>query len=189
MDAVELLTADHQRARGLFRRFEQARAAGDDHATAALAATIAEELTVHTTIEEERFYPACRAADETLASLLDESLQEHHVVAVLLDELAQVPAGSAEWVAKLTVLIENVEHHAEEEEQELFPKVRRAIDEAGRAALGASLDERKGELGAPTAADREHLSNDDVRRLASAQDIPGRSKMSPEQLRAAVDPR
>ena len=189
MDAVELLTADHQRVRGLFRRFERARAEGDEAAVTALAATIAEELTVHTTIEEERFYPACRAADETLASLLDESLQEHHVVGVLLDELSQVPAGGEEWLAKLTVLIENVEHHAEEEEQELFPKVRRAIDEATRAELGASLDERKGELGAPTSADREPLSSDDVRRLASEQEIPGRSKMSAEALRAAVDPR
>lgn len=189
MDALELLVADHNRARGLFRRFERARSDGATDEAARLAATIAEELTVHTAIEEERFYPACRQADASLAELLDESLQEHHVVKVLLEELEGLPAGDDEWAAKLAVVVELVEHHAEEEEQALFPKVRRAIDAETRAALGEELDQAKAELGAPTAADRETLSLAEVRAKASEQEIPGRSTLSAEALRAAVDPR
>lgn len=188
MDALALLTADHNRVRALFSRFQKAKEQGDEELIGALADKIVEELEVHTTIEEEIFYPAVRKLDGELSELLSESLQEHHVVKVLLGELAEVPARGEEWTAKMSVIIENVEHHAEEEESELFPKVRRAADTEQLVALGKQLDAKKGGLGAPTMADREGLSTDQVHELASEQEIPGRSKMSLEELRATIDP-
>lgn len=188
MDALALLTADHNRVRALFSRFQKAKDQGNNELIGALADKIAEELEVHTAIEEEVFYPSVRKLDGELSELLGESLQEHHVVKVLLDELAGVPAGGEEWTAKMSVIIENVEHHADEEEKELFPKVRRAADTEQLAALGDELDTKKGELGAPTMADREGLSADQVHELASEQEIPGRSTMRLEELRATIDP-
>lgn len=189
MDALEMLTADHNRVRALFSRFEKAKTDGDATQTTALAEKITEELEVHTAIEEEIFYPRVRELAPDVAQLLDESLQEHHVVKVLLGEIDEVPAGGDEWSAKMSVLIENVEHHAEEEEQELFPKVRSATDAATREEIGAALDDKKGALGAPTLAEREALSSEEVHELARAQEIPGRSKASVEVLRSTIDPR
>lgn len=188
MDALDLLTADHQRVRGLFHRFNAARK-GDEGDAIELAGQIAEEVAVHTAIEEEVFYPALRGAGGALDELVDESLQEHHVVKVLLEELDGTEAGGDEWSAKLSVIIENVEHHAEEEEQELFPKVRQAMGREALEELAARLDAAKGQLGAPTERDRAQLSPAEVRSLASKQQIPGRSSLPADKLRAAIDPR
>ena len=83
------------------------------------------ELRVHTTIEEDVFYPEVRQGDDELEDTVAEGLEEHHVVDVLMAEAEALTPGEEAWVAKLTVLIENVEHHAGEEESELFPEVRR----------------------------------------------------------------
>jgi hemerythrin superfamily protein len=128
VDALDLLIADHNRVRGLFARFRKAEEHEEAEDMQMLAKRIVEELEVHTTIEEEIFYPAIRDQDEELSETVDESLQEHHVVDVLMNEMRDLADGSDEWVAKMTVLIENVEHHADEEEQELFPAVRSAFD-------------------------------------------------------------
>jgi hemerythrin superfamily protein len=188
MDALELLTADHNRVRGLFAQFEDAEANADAGALASLTATIREELEVHTTIEEEIFYPAVAGGSEELSDLVDEGVEEHHVVKVLLDEVAGLDAGADQFVAKMKVLIENVEHHAEEEETEMFPKVRSAFEVDRREALGERLDARKGELGAPRLDDREDLSAEELREKAREQQIPGRSTMDAEELAATVDP-
>lgn len=188
MDALDLLISDHNRVRGLFARFESARDKDDEKLVQDIADKIVEELTVHTAIEEEIFYPTVRDTSDEIAQIVAESLQEHHVVKVLMGELQDVPPVSEAWLAKMTVIIENVEHHAEEEEQEFFPKVRSATDAEARELLGARLDARKGELGAPTLSDRSELTNEQVQELARAQEIPGRSKMSAEQLRATIDP-
>ena len=115
-----------------------------------LAGKIFDELTVHTTIEEEIFYPEVHDTTDDVSDTVDEGVQEHHVVKVLMEELGQIEGGSDEWVAKMTVLIENVEHHAEEEEKELFPPLRRPLaDELEK--MGTRLEARKAELGAPGA--------------------------------------
>jgi hypothetical protein len=85
-------------------------------------------------------------------------------------------------------MIENVEHHAEEEEEELFPLVRKALDNDARSELGQRLEAMKAQLGAPTAADKEHLSTEELNRLAQEQEIPGRSSMKREELVATVAP-
>jgi hemerythrin superfamily protein len=187
MNALDLLIADHNRVRGLFARFEAAKEAEDTAAMEALAVEVFQELVVHTTIEEEIFYPAIRDVDAEISETVDEGVQEHHVVKVLMDELTQVDPGSDEWTAKMAVLIENVEHHAEEEEAEMFPPLRQRIsDQLDQLAL--RLEARKAELGAPVLADKIDLTKEQLLDLAKAQEIPGRSTMSQEELAATVAP-
>ena len=188
MDALALLTADHNRVRGLFTRFKDAHEGNDGAAMGTLATTIFTELEVHTTIEEEIFYPYCHDLSDEIGETVDEGVEEHHVVKVLMEEIGALEAGGDQWVAKLQVLIENVEHHAEEEEKEMFPKVRSNTSADDREQLGTRLDARKGELGAPVLADKIDLTTEELRELASRQEIPGRSKMSHDELAATVSP-
>jgi len=187
MNALDLLIADHNRVRGLFARFKSAKEAEDTTRMIELAGTIFDELTVHTTIEEEIFYPEVHDADPEIAETVDEGLQEHHVVKVLMEELGQITGGSEEWVAKMAVLIENVEHHAEEEEKEMFPPLRRSMADQ-LEQMATRLEARKAELGAPVLADKIDLTKEELLELARDQEIPGRSGMSQEELAATVGP-
>jgi hemerythrin superfamily protein len=189
MDALTMLIADHNRVRGLFSRFKQARESDNTAEMAELAPKIFTELEVHTTIEEEIFYPTVHDLSGEVGEVVDEGIEEHHVAKMLMGEVQGLDPGADEWVAKMSVLMENVEHHAEEEEKEMFPKVRSNTGAEDRKALGERLDRRKGELGAPTLADSIDLTDEELRRLASEQAIPGRSSMSHEELAATVDPR
>lgn len=188
MDALELLTADHNRVRGLFKRCKQAKSAEDVQQTASLAAEIFEELHVHTTIEEEVFYPWAQGLSKEIRESVDEGLEEHRVAKTLIEEAKALPPGDDAWEAKLKVLIESVEHHAEEEETELFPSVRSATSSQERETVGTQLEAKKVKLGAPVLADKIDLTTDRLRELASAQEIPGRSKMGHEELAATVKP-
>jgi hemerythrin superfamily protein len=188
MNALDLLIADHNRVRGLFTRFKAAEEAKDDALMAELAGKIFDDLEVHTTIEEEIFYPDVHDANEEISEVVDEGLQEHHVVKVLMDELTQLEPGADEWVAKMSVMIENVEHHAEEEEKEMFPPVRSRLSEDHLEAVGQRLEARKAELGAPVLADKIDLTKEALLDLAREQEIPGRSSMSQEELAATVAP-
>jgi hemerythrin superfamily protein len=189
MDALALLRADHNRVRGLFARFDKAKDADRDKEMVTLAQDIIDELGVHTTIEEEIFYPAVHSLSDALADTVEEGIQEHHVVKVLIDEVGHdVKAGSAEWTAKMTVLIENVSHHAEEEEKEMFPKVRSATDAAWLTDMAEKLEAKKRALHVPTLADKVTLSSVELTKLAKEQQIPGRSSMDHEELAATVAP-
>lgn len=188
MDAVSLLTADHNRMRGLFARFQAAEEAGDTERMLELAGKIIVDLEVHATIEEEIFYPAIQGAGEELKDTVDEGIEEHHVAKVLMEEIKTLTPEDDAWAAKMKVLIESVEHHAGEEEEEMFPETRKNFDKAAIDELGVRLEARKAELGAPTAADKEHLSTQELKELASDQEIPGRSSMDREELMATVDP-
>ena len=188
MDAISLLTADHNRVRGLFARFQAAEEAGDTEQMLELAGKIIVELEVHTTIEEEIFYPAVQGAGEELKDTVDEGIEEHHVAEVLIEEIKTLTPEDDAWAAKMKVLIESVEHHAGEEEEEMFPETRKNFDKSALEELGVRLESRKAELGAPTAADKEHLSTEELKELAREQEIPGRSSMDREELVATVDP-
>jgi iron-sulfur cluster repair protein YtfE (RIC family) len=189
MDALELLIGDHNRVRGLFTRFKAAKEADDLATMATLATTILDELKVHTAIEEEIFYPELQDATEEIHESITEGFEEHHVAKGVMAEIAAEEPNTEDWAAKVTVLIENIEHHAGEEETELFPKVRTATSAEQRASLADRMEARKAELGAPTMADKEGLTKQELIDLAKEQEIPGRSKMSTEQLTAAVAPR
>jgi hemerythrin superfamily protein len=188
MDALTLLTADHNRVRGLFEQFETAHEAEDTATMAVIVAKIVEDLEVHTTIEEEIFYPAVKGMNDELKEMVAEANEEHHVVKTLTDEFTALEPGSDEWVAKVTVMKENVEHHAEEEETEMFPKVRSGCDATTLTELAERLEARKRELGAPTLADKIDLTKEELLEKAREQSIPGRSSMSQEELAATVAP-
>jgi hemerythrin superfamily protein len=189
MDALALLTADHNRVRGLFDRFTKAKEAESADEMRSLFGQIQAELEVHTSIEEEIFYPWAKDLSEEIAETVDEGIQEHHVVKVLLAEIGDLTPDQAEWVAKATVLIENVEHHAEEEEKEMFPKIRSASSTTDLEALAERLEAGKSDLGAPTLADKIDLTTTELRDLAKEQHIPGRSSMDHDELAATVSVR
>jgi hemerythrin-like domain-containing protein len=189
MDAIMLLIGDHNRVRGLFKRFEKAEEAKDQATAQKLADTILNELDVHAEIEEQYFYPACKKAGvEPLTEVVDEGQEEHHVAKILIAEIRQAEPGSDQWSAKMKVLQENIEHHADEEEKEMFPKSRRAIGAENLKALAEQMETLKQKLGAPTLADKIDLTEATLSKLATEQEIPGRSSMSKEELAAAVAP-
>jgi hemerythrin superfamily protein len=138
MDAITLLKDDHKSVEKLFKKFEDA---GDNalKTKRRLVDHIIDELTAHAYIEETVFYPAAReAAPDTTAHIL-ESIEEHHVVVWLLSELAGMDPADERFDAKVTVLIENVRHHVEEEEQDWFPEVRKAMGTNVLRQLGEEL--------------------------------------------------
>ena len=147
MDAIALLKKDHQNVRQLLKRLESSteNRSGD---SARLLREIENELKVHTQIEEEIFYPAFRDAVESEKDekLYYEALEEHHVVDLVLPEIKNTSKNSDEFAAKGKVLKDLVEHHAEEEESEMFPKARKVMGAAALRELGQRLQERKRQL-------------------------------------------
>ena len=140
-DPVELILSDHEKMRGLFDDFE---AAANKRSKARIAREILLELDVHAGIEEEIYYPAVEAAlDEADKETIAEAEEEHHVVHMLIGELREMSPDDEHFDAKVTVLMENVRHHMEEEEQEMLPKSREGIDDAERESLGEQMWERK----------------------------------------------
>ena len=141
-DALVLLKADHKEIKGLFTKFERA---GDDatKTKGELVAKIVELLTVHTYLENELIYPEVRRLLPDLEDDVLESYEEHHVADVLCMELSSMSPDAERFDAKTTVLIENVNHHIEEEEQEWFPKVRQGLGRKQLSELGARMLELK----------------------------------------------
>jgi hemerythrin-like domain-containing protein len=138
-DAIVLLKADHKEIRQQFRKFE---AAGENAVKekADIVTKIIELLTVHTYIENEVMYPEVRKLLPDLEDDILESYEEHHVADVLVMELFAMPADAERFDAKTTVLIENVTHHIEEEEQEWFPKVRSGLGRKQLQELGEKME-------------------------------------------------
>jgi hypothetical protein len=101
---------------------------------------------MHETIEEEILYPALKEHAKTKAITL-EAYEEHHVVDMVMAELEATPVDDETWAAKLTVAKENVEHHIEEEEDQMFKQARQVMDEAELGALGDRMAARKEQLG------------------------------------------
>ena len=188
MDAIELLKGDHDRVRGLFTKFKSAKESDDVAEMSTLASKILTELEVHTTIEEEIFYPELKELSDEIKDSITEGYEEHHVAKGVMEEISAMEPNAEDWAAKVTVLIENIEHHAEEEEQNLFPKVRSNTSAEARESLAERMEARKAELGAPTLADKIDLTGAQLTELAKEQEIPGRSKMSTDELRMAVAP-
>jgi hemerythrin superfamily protein len=139
-DAIALLEADHREVDGYFDAFE---AASDDAEKKALADKICLALKVHTQIEEELFYPPAREKTGD-GDLIDEALVEHSGAKTLIAQIEAMRPGQPLYDAKVKVLGEQVRHHVEEEETELFPEVRETKIDLD--ALGAKLAARKAEL-------------------------------------------
>jgi hemerythrin-like domain-containing protein len=137
-DAIVLLKADHKEVRKLFADFEKA---GDDaQATKQrLVDKMIELLTVHTYIENEVMYPRVRQLLPDLEDDILESYEEHHVADVLVMELSAMSASDERFTAKTMVLIENVRHHMQEEEDEWFPQVREGLGRKSLQEIGAEM--------------------------------------------------
>ena len=142
-DAIALLKQDHEKVRTLLGQFENATGARRQK----LLTQIKKELKVHTTIEEEIFYPAYREAARKKEDkkLFFEAVQEHHVVDMVMPEMND-GASPEELKAKAKVLKDLVEHHAEEEEKEMFPRARKAMGRDELRSLGEMMARRKEDL-------------------------------------------
>lgn len=146
IDAIELLTQDHKTVKELFEKYENL----SDRSTASkkkLATQICLELTKHATAEEEIFYPAVREASGDTEDLVDEATVEHASAKDLIAQILEMNPGDDLYDAKVKVLSEQIEHHVEEEEKEMFPKARKA--KLDLAALGEAIAARKEEVELP----------------------------------------
>jgi hemerythrin superfamily protein len=137
-DAIVLLKADHKEVKAVFKQFQQA---GEDatQKKGELVRKMIELLTVHTYLENELIYPEVRQQLPDLEDDVLESYEEHHVADVLCLELNTMNPDHERFDAKTTVLIENVLHHIEEEEQEWFPKVRQGMTRKQLSELGERM--------------------------------------------------
>jgi hypothetical protein len=143
MNCFSLLKADHEKVAGILETIDET----TERATKGreeLFSRLKNELDIHARIEEEIFYPALEESEETRDITL-EAYEEHRLVKQLLSELAAEPKDTEEWTAKFTVLKENIEHHVEEEEGEMFKKARRALTDEEIEILGDRLQEAKQE--------------------------------------------
>jgi len=141
MDAIALLEADHRKVKRLLTELESTTERGIK-TRAELFATIKGELTLHETVEEEIFYPELKAHPKAQDIVL-EAYEEHHVVDLLMGELEALDVSDETWGAKATVMKENIEHHIEEEEGEMFRQARQVFDASELDELGQRMKARK----------------------------------------------
>jgi hemerythrin-like domain-containing protein len=146
MNAISLLEEDHRKMKKLLSELESTTERGVK-TREELFATVKEELTVHETIEEEIFYPALKQHPKTKEITL-EAYEEHHVVDMVMAEIDGVPYDDERWAAKFKVMKENIEHHIEEEENEMFKQARQVFDDDELEALGEQMRVRKEKLAA-----------------------------------------
>lgn len=139
-DAIAMLSADHKKVKKLFSDFDKLAEQGSDEEKAALVEQICNELKIHTELEEEIFYPAVRKAIDD-AELMDEALVEHAGAKELIAQLEEANPDDELYVAKVTVLGEQIKHHVKEEEGEIFPKAKKA--KVDTRSLGALMSKRK----------------------------------------------
>ena len=143
MNALTLLQRDHETVKGLLRQLEPTTERATKTRTE-LFDKIKTELTVHEIIEEEIFYPTLKQHPKAKDIVL-EAYEEHDVVDTLMGELAAMPVEDETWGPKAKVMIENIEHHIEEEEGEMFDKARQVFDREELEELGKAMEARKAE--------------------------------------------
>jgi hemerythrin-like domain-containing protein len=143
MDAITLLKQDHIKVKGLLRELESTTERGIK-TRQELFDKIKSELTVHEIIEEEIFYPTLKQHPKAKEIVL-EGYEEHGVVDTLMSELEALPVDDETWGPKASVMIENIEHHIEEEEGEMFQKARQVFDREELEQLGSAMETRKAE--------------------------------------------
>ena len=144
MDALKLLKEDHDKVRSMLEKLDATTERAEKTRTEMLQ-TLKRELGVHETLEEELLYPALEEFARTKDIAL-EGYEEHHVVDQIMAELEDTPVEDETWAAKLTVMKENLEHHIEEEETEMFPKARKVMNAGELADLGDRMAARRQEL-------------------------------------------
>ena len=144
MDALQLLKSDHQKVKRMLEQLDATTERAEKTRTETFE-RLKRDLTIHETIEEEILYPALEGFAKTKDITL-EAFEEHHVVDQIVAELETTPVTDETWGAKLTVMKENLEHHIEEEEDEMFKQARQVMDRKELAELGEQMDARKKQL-------------------------------------------
>jgi hemerythrin superfamily protein len=167
MDALELLIHDHEEVKKLFTQFEKSRDEAKQHQ---LAQQVCLELTVHTQLEEQSFYPEARTVPE-MEDMIMESLEEHRQAKELVAKIQQLDMGDEHLEPDMKVLKEDIEHHVQEEEKEMFPALRKAWDKARREEMGELLMRQKQALKAQMDGRRapEQRVTEDVREAESVR--------------------
>lgn len=176
MDAFNLLKADHRKVEELFSQLESA----SGQAKMRVFEQIKMELELHTHIEEKIFYPALEKPKQT-HDLTLEAYEEHDVVKKLLREMSKAKSATEEWQAQAKVLQENVEHHVEEEENELFEKAEAALSEEQIEALGEQMQaekERKQRSATKSSSKKKSSANKSASKSKSASTAPKRTRAS-----------
>jgi hemerythrin-like domain-containing protein len=143
MDAITLLKRDHVKVKSILRELEPTTERAEKTRTE-LFERLKTELTVHEIIEEEIFYPTLKQHPKAREIVL-EGYEEHNVVDTLMGELEGLAVDDETWGPKAKVMIENIEHHIEEEEGEMFAKARQVLDDAELEELGQAMEARKAE--------------------------------------------
>jgi hemerythrin superfamily protein len=141
MNAVKMLKQQHREVEKLFKEFENAKSAGPREK---IFVKIADALAVHAAIEEKHFYPEVKKRQTE--DILREAVEEHLEIKRVIADLLAMDAGDENFQAKVTVLQEDVEHHVEEEEDLLFPKVEKLFDEETLEAIGEAMEATQDEL-------------------------------------------
>ena len=176
MDAFNLLKADHRKVEELFSQLESA----SGQAKMRVFEQIKMELELHTHIEEKIFYPALEKPKQT-HDLTLEAYEEHDVVKKLLREMSKAKSANEQWEAQAKVLQENVEHHVEEEENELFVKAEAALSEEQIEALGEQMEaekERKQRSATKSSSKKSGSANRSASKSKSASTAPKRARAS-----------
>jgi hypothetical protein len=141
MDAVALLKKDHDEVKKIMEKLDKTTERGVK-TREELFSKLRSEMTIHETIEEEIFYPALKEHPKAKELVL-EGYEEHHVVDLIMGEISQTPYDDETWAAKFSVMKENIEHHIEEEEGEMFKQARDVFSKSEMEELGARMEERK----------------------------------------------
>jgi hemerythrin superfamily protein len=141
MDAIEMLKKEHRAVEELFEKFESAKGAGQKRKA---FEEIADALAVHAAIEEKHFYPAIK--EKPTEDLVLEAVEEHLEIKRVIADLLGMDGSDDAFEAKVKVLKEDVEHHVEEEETDLFPKVQKLFDEEQLETIAAAMEQTEGEL-------------------------------------------
>jgi hypothetical protein len=150
MNALKLLKQDHDEVKSMLSDLESTTERAEKTRAEGLA-TLKAEIEVHEAIEEEIFYSALKEHPKTKELAL-EGYEEHHVVDMVMAEIEGVAPSDETWMAKFTVMKENLEHHIEEEEGEMFEQAEQVFDDDELADLGERMQARKDELKAGSSA-------------------------------------
>jgi hypothetical protein len=178
VDPFKLLKKDHKKVSGLLKQLEKTEEQ-DSSERGQLFQQVKNELEVHTRIEETIFYPALKEDEET-KDIAMEAYEEHAAVKRLLEEMSELDTSDEQWTAKCTVLKENVEHHVEEEEGEMFKKAKSSLESEELERLGDEMMKAKGEM--PGYAEEEEEEEE----FAGAASPVSARRSTPKRSRASA---